>query len=539
MRWYLAQRLCCLFLCLPVLAGVLVARGGATLFGASAPMNVYFVDQVHPDASDSNPGTEEAPWLTIQHAAEVASAGDTVLVKAGVYRERVVPQNPGLPGSMVTFKAEPRRSVTMYGFYTLNADYVRIEGFNITTDASLTGWTERYGVFIRSNHVEVVDNYLFDMSDAAIQGYWHEPYPRAAYVAQNNVYRSQKGIGVTGYDWVVEDNEVERLYDHGGGDCDYSRFFGDDHLIRGNYFHGTQFDEIGDAHVDCFQTFDNNGEFGHNITIDGNLCTDFHQGFMGEAHYYHDISHITFKNNVFAHGGAWGLAVEDISYLTAVNNTFVDIRHHGIGLSGGYAHHALIKNNIFYDTGTSYWFPEGSNSIGDHNLIFGSRVPPVAGDHDLVGVDPLFMDVDGGNYHLQANSPAVDAGEGLASVGADFDGVTRPQGSTWDIGAFEFAPALRVHAAPRDREALLSWRVNATVPATSTWQINYQSDAGTAHVPISGIPRDTRAYRLTGLSNYVWYTITLSAMIDSTPWLMGSARVMPTDCSLYVPLVSP
>jgi hypothetical protein len=182
----------------------------------------------------------------------------------------------------------------MYGFYTLDADHVRIEGFNITTDASLTGWTERYGVFIRSDHVEVIDNYFFDLSAAAIQGYWHNPYPRAAYLAQNTVFRSQKGIGITGYDWVVEDNEVARLFDHGGGDCDYSRFFGDGHLIRGNHFHGTRFDEIGDAHVDCFQTFDNNGEFGHNVTIDGNLCTDFHQGFMGEAHYYHDISHITF-----------------------------------------------------------------------------------------------------------------------------------------------------------------------------------------------------------------------------------------------------
>jgi hypothetical protein len=115
---------------------------------------------------------------------------------------------------MITFKALPRRSATMCGFYTVNSDHLRIEGFNITTDESLTGWTEKYGVFIRSNHVEVVDNYFYDLEATAIQGYWHEPYPEAAYVAGNTVYRSQKGIGVTGFDWVVEENEVERLFDH-------------------------------------------------------------------------------------------------------------------------------------------------------------------------------------------------------------------------------------------------------------------------------------------------------------------------------------
>jgi chitinase len=33
--------------------------------------------------SDSNPGTESSPWLTIGHAAATATAGDTVYVGAG------------------------------------------------------------------------------------------------------------------------------------------------------------------------------------------------------------------------------------------------------------------------------------------------------------------------------------------------------------------------------------------------------------------------------------------------------------------------
>lgn len=50
--------------------------------------------------------------------------------------------------------------------------------------------------------------------------------------------------------------------------------------------------------------------------------------------------------------------------------------------------------------------------------------------------DPLFVDADGGDYRLQEDSPAVDAG---AEDGpdSDFDGFTRPVGGGFDIGAFE------------------------------------------------------------------------------------------------------
>ncbi|MCP4895848.1 MAG: hypothetical protein GY906_02645, partial [bacterium] len=46
---------------------------------------VYHVDQNHPLANDTNDGSEAAPWLTIQHAADVASPGDTVIVHPGSY----------------------------------------------------------------------------------------------------------------------------------------------------------------------------------------------------------------------------------------------------------------------------------------------------------------------------------------------------------------------------------------------------------------------------------------------------------------------
>ena len=49
----------------------------------------YYVDNRHPEASDCNAGTQDAPFRTIQAAVDAASDGDTVWVKPGVYRETV------------------------------------------------------------------------------------------------------------------------------------------------------------------------------------------------------------------------------------------------------------------------------------------------------------------------------------------------------------------------------------------------------------------------------------------------------------------
>ena len=49
----------------------------------------YYVDKNHSSASDANPGTEDLPWLTIQHAADTMVAGDTVLIRNGVYNEHI------------------------------------------------------------------------------------------------------------------------------------------------------------------------------------------------------------------------------------------------------------------------------------------------------------------------------------------------------------------------------------------------------------------------------------------------------------------
>ena len=82
---------------------------------------VYYVDQQHPEAADDNPGTEEAPFLTIQRAAEVVETSEKVLIKSGIYRECVQPLRGGTGvDGMISFEAAPGSEITIRGSRVLS-----------------------------------------------------------------------------------------------------------------------------------------------------------------------------------------------------------------------------------------------------------------------------------------------------------------------------------------------------------------------------------------------------------------------------------
>ena len=70
---------------------------------------------VSPTGDDHASGTRAQPLRTISAAAEKAQPGDTVLVLAGTYRERVAPRRSGKPGQRIIYRAQPGKRVIIKG----------------------------------------------------------------------------------------------------------------------------------------------------------------------------------------------------------------------------------------------------------------------------------------------------------------------------------------------------------------------------------------------------------------------------------------
>jgi hypothetical protein len=58
----------------------------------------YYVAVNDPNATDDGPGSEARPFKTLKKACAVARAGDTVAIRAGTYREALMPQHSGEAG---------------------------------------------------------------------------------------------------------------------------------------------------------------------------------------------------------------------------------------------------------------------------------------------------------------------------------------------------------------------------------------------------------------------------------------------------------
>jgi hypothetical protein len=81
-------------------------------------------------------------------------------------------------------------------------------------------------------------------------------------------------------------------------------------------------------------------------------------------------------------------------------------------------------------------------------LILGSSRPSQAsGASNLAVTASAFVDAAGHDYHL-SGSAGVDAGVTLSGVAADRDGVARPQGSAYDVGAYEWCSSACGAAPP-------------------------------------------------------------------------------------------
>jgi len=441
----------------------LMLAAGLTLLASAAFGNTFYVDARK--GKDSNDGTANSPWQTIQKAADSARPGDTVLVAAGAYAERIHITHSGAPGQPVTFQGES--GAVTQGF-TITADYIRVVGFEISNRITL--FRESYGVYLHGQHDEILDNYLHDLYHDGIMlsGEGDPNSPRVSHnlIKGNRIERAQNsGIHVDGRENLIEANEVAHTIQYppgapawDGADADGLRFFGSGHVFRGNRVHDIVFSDLGnlDPHVDCFQSWGP----ATNMTFEQNVCDidpPAHGGDNEVAMIENSsgpVNHLMFRNNVFMDLGAGilvaGRSGEPITFVQVLNNTFFRVNAPAVLLLSA-ATHASIENNAFYDVGNhheSYLLArpdcqEGLVAGYNFQSMSDGRPPGTGGSqapypHDLWGVAPQFVDVAGKDLRLTSTSPLRGRGVALEEVSTDFDGERRPQGTEYDIGAYQY-----------------------------------------------------------------------------------------------------
>lgn len=104
-------------LALPWLATAVACHHQAYLFSVEQDQPPAFQERyVSPTGDDSNNGSRQAPWATIEHALAQAEPGTTVTLLPGTYRERSIEASlRGLPSAPITLRAASGDAVVVDG----------------------------------------------------------------------------------------------------------------------------------------------------------------------------------------------------------------------------------------------------------------------------------------------------------------------------------------------------------------------------------------------------------------------------------------
>lgn len=179
--------------------------------------------------------------------------------------------------------------------------------------------------------------------------------------------------------------------------------------------------------------------------------------------------HLTIANNILSE-----------VYLPGARHVFVDL--------GATSDNSTLTNNIFYQDGDDVTVEWGSVVTPSMDTLRSST----ATGQGCVVTNPFFVSTT--NLHVAAASPAVDSG-GVQSaydlfeelygidIRKDIEGRARPQGSGWDIGAYEYTVAAVSGLAAPDKSrnsVSLGWTVpgeEGSTGAPASYDIRYSGSA--------------------------------------------------------------
>ena len=158
----------------------------------------------------------------------------------------------------------------------------------------------------------------------------------------------------------------------------------------------------------------------------------------------------------------------------------------------------IIRNNVFLacnatESAAWGWFSMAycANTIADHNYFGGINyaAKSVSETGMVNGVNPRFVNESAYDFHLQTNSPLIDAGVAVASFSNDSDGVSRPQGKAWDIGPYETLSTASPNTNPVISLSPASLTYGSTpTNTTSNLTITVQNTGGGTLVGTATVP---------------------------------------------------
>lgn len=410
---------------------------------------------------DTYPGTINYPWRTIQKAASTAVAGDTVYVRGGTYREKVIVKNSGAAGSYITFSSYPGETavidvsgiaMTNYhegGFTIDEKNYIQVIGFRIVNSTSTNNggfgivcYKSEYCVIKNNQTYNTYRSGIISRSSVNVTIDGNE-------VELANNDGNQEMITISGGAFVtVTNNHVH----HGGPGTNGGEGINilngaHDVLVKGNHIHHNS--RVG-IYVDAY------GANTYNIVIDGNVIHDNQRtGIAIEAEQSgYELSNVVVVNNLVYNNARSGILLGDwgqgtLRNIAIVNNTVV---RNGIGTGGGgiglwnsRARSVIVRNNVLSQNERFTIEVQGtplSTTVITHNLLDGFR----GGTYETRGTnyvegDPRFVNASAFDFSLLADSPAINAGTALDAPDHDAADTSRPQAGAWDIGAYEFSGA--------------------------------------------------------------------------------------------------
>jgi len=414
---------------------------------------------VSPFGNDNDTGESSTnPFRTLQHAANISLAGDTIFAMNGLYSSTSGPvlniTGSGTPEGYITFKAMPGHkpritaSGNVWNAVSINGSYIVLEGFELIGNNANITYEKAFAIYTEAanggKNWSVYANY--NTNGISIGGPRDETkFPHHVTIRNCKVHDFPGGgISSIQADYTTIENNV--VYNNGwymmyaGSGISILNPFDSDtatsykNIVRNNICSSNK---TTIPWISLKRLSDGNG-----IIIDVNQYP--YGAKAGEGQPYGGRTLV--ENNVCFNNGGSGIHSFLADHVDIINNTAY---HNGtvVGYPDIFTNQCKdvnIINNIMYarEGGDCNSRPRSATEVYSNNLYFNGKVG-FQGSNDMIA-DPQFMnlstDLATANFKLKKTSPAVDQGSNLKGQfsAADIVGTPRPQGGKPDRGAYEF-----------------------------------------------------------------------------------------------------